>query len=63
MTSIYFSLRHIRIAKLSCVNSSTTLAIRYFLPSCVRSSTKALVPASISQANGTYPRSIFRAAA
>ena len=40
MTSIDFSLRRTQIAKLSCVNSSTTLSIRYFLPSCVRSSTK-----------------------
>jgi len=41
MTSIYFSLRRTRIARLSWVNSSITLSIRYFLPSCVRSSTKS----------------------
>src|SRR5947208_3555592 len=41
MTSMALSLRATRIARLSCVNSSRTLSMRYFLPSWVRSSTKS----------------------
>ena len=41
ITSMAFSLRATRIARLSCVNSSSTLSMRYFLPSWVRSSTKS----------------------
>src|ERR1700687_5634849 len=40
ITSIDFSLRRTLIAKLSCVNSSTTLSIRYFLPSWLRAQTE-----------------------
>ena len=41
ITSTAFNRRDTRIAMHSCVNSSMTLSIRYFLPSCVRSSTKS----------------------
>jgi hypothetical protein len=41
ITSVDLSFRLIRIAKHSRVNSSTTFSMRYFLPSCVRSSTKS----------------------
>ncbi len=39
MTSMDFSFRSIRMARLSCVNSSMMFSFLYFLPSCVRSST------------------------
>ena len=41
MTSVDLSLRLIRIARHSRVNSSMTLSMRYFRPSWVRSSTKS----------------------
>lgn len=39
MTSVGLSLRSMRIASASCVNSSITLSMRYFLPSSVRDQT------------------------
>ena len=41
MTSVDFSLRSIRIARHSRVNSSMTFSMRNFLPLWVRSSTKS----------------------
>ena len=41
ITSIDLSLRSMRIARHSWVNSSTMFSMRYFLPSWVRSSTKS----------------------